>query len=191
MDYSRPGFPVLHHLLEFAQTQVHWVSDAIQTSRSLSSPLLLPSIFPSVRVFSNELALCIRWQNSWRFSLSINPSREYSGLISFRIGWFNLLEVQGIFKSLLQYHSLEASILPCSAFLMVKCSHPYMTTGKTIALTRETTRLFWNTAAPVSSPISSPRALALFHMLANTWHCEFFFPFSFLSSWWTCSNISV
>ena len=134
MHYSRPGFPVLHHLLEFAQTQVHWVSDAIQTSRSLSSPLLLPSMFPSIRVFSNELALCIRWQNSWSFSLSINPSSESSGLISFRIDWFDLLEVQGIFKSLLQHHSLKASIFPCSAFLMVKCSHLYMTTGKTMEM---------------------------------------------------------
>ena len=131
MHYSRPGFPVLHHLLEFAQTQVHWVSDAIQTSRSLSSPLLLPSIFPSIRVFFNELALCIRWQNSWSFSLSINPSSESSGLISFRIDWFHLLEVQGIFKSILQHHSLKASTLQLSTFFNGPTLISIMTTGKT------------------------------------------------------------
>ena len=95
--------------------------------------LLLPSILPSIRVFSNELALCIRWPKYWSFSVS--PSSECSGLISFRIDWFDLLAVQGILKSLLQYHSLKASILWCSAFFMVQLSHPYMTTGKTIALT--------------------------------------------------------
>ena len=100
--------------------------------------LLLPSIFPSIRVFSNELALCIRWPKYWSFSFSINPSNEYSGLISFRIGWFDLLAVQGTLKSLLQHHSLKASVLQHSALFMVQLLYPYMTTGKTIALTRRT-----------------------------------------------------
>ena len=97
--------------------------------------LFLPSVFPSIRVFCNELALRIRWPKYWSFSLSISPSHEYSGLISFRIDWFYLLAVQGTLKNLLQYHSSKASILQCSAFFMVQLSHPYMTTGKTIALT--------------------------------------------------------
>jgi len=100
--------------------------------------LLLPSIFPSIRVFSNESALRIRWPNYWSFSFSISPSNEYSGLISFRMDWLDLLAVQGILKSLLQHHSSKASILWCSAFIIVQLSHPYMTTGKTIALTRWT-----------------------------------------------------
>ena len=100
--------------------------------------LFLPSIFPSIRVFSSELALRIRWPKYWSFSFSISPSSEYSGPISFRIHWFDILTVQGTLKSLLQHHSLKASILQCSAFFMVQLSHPYMTTGKTIALTRRT-----------------------------------------------------
>jgi len=100
--------------------------------------LLLPSIFPSIRVFSNESILCIRWPKDWSFSFSISPSNEYSGLISFRIDLFDLLAVQGILKSLLQHHSSKASILQCSAFFIVQLSHQYMTTGKTIALTRWT-----------------------------------------------------
>ena len=98
--------------------------------------LLLPSIFPRINVFSNESALCIRWPKYWSFSFSISSSNEYSGLISFRIDWFDLLSVQGTLKSLLQHHSSKASILWCSAFFMVRLSHPYMTTGKTMALTR-------------------------------------------------------
>ena len=97
--------------------------------------LLLPSIFSSIRVFSNESALCIRWPKYWSFSFSISPSNEYSGLISFRMDWLDLFAVQGTLKSLLQYHSSKASILQCSAFFIVQLSHPYMTTGKTIALT--------------------------------------------------------
>ena len=105
----------------------------------LCRPLLLPpSIFPSIRVFSNESVLCIRWPKYWSFSFSISPSNEYSGLISFRIDWFDLLAVQGTLKSLLQYHSSKALILWRSAFFMVHLSLPYMTTGKTIALTRWT-----------------------------------------------------
>ena len=100
--------------------------------------ILLPSIFPSVRVFSNESALHIRWPKYWSFSFSISPSNEYSGLISFRMDWIGLLAVQGTLKSLLQHHSSKASILQHSAFFIVQLSHPYMTTGKTIALTRRT-----------------------------------------------------
>ena len=103
----------------------------------LSHPLLLPpSIFPSIRVFSNESALCIRWPKYWSFSFSISSSNEYPGLISFRIDWLALLAVQGTLKRLLQHHSSKGSILWCSIFYMVQISHPYMTTGKTIALTR-------------------------------------------------------
>ena len=106
---------------------------------SLCHPLLLlPSIFPSIRGFSNELVLCIRWPKYWSFSFSISSSNEYSGLISFRTDWLDLLTVQGTFKSLFQCHSSKASILSCSAFFIVQLSHPYMTTGKTIALTRRT-----------------------------------------------------
>ena len=95
--------------------------------------LLLPSIFPSIRVFSNESVLCIRWPKYWNLSFSISPSNEYAGLISFRIDWFDLPVVQGIVKSLLQHHSSKASILRCSAFFIVQLTHPYVTTGKTIA----------------------------------------------------------
>ena len=100
--------------------------------------LLLPSMFPSIRVFSNESFLPIRWPKYWNFSFNINPSNEYSGLISFRINWLDLLAVQGTLKSLLQHHSTKASVLWCSAFFIVQLSHPYMTTGKTIVLTRRT-----------------------------------------------------
>ena len=106
---------------------------------TLSHPLLLlPSISPSIRVFSNESVLCIRWPKSWSFSFSISPSKEYSGLIFFRMDWLGLLAVQGTLTGLLQHHSLKASILQCSAFFIVQLSHPYMTTGKTISLTRWT-----------------------------------------------------
>ena len=104
----------------------------------LCCPLLLPSVFPSLRVFSKESVLQIRWPKYWSFSFSISPSNEYSGLISFRMDWLDLLAVQGTLKSLLQHHSLKASTLDCSAFFVVHLSHPYMTTGKTIALTIQT-----------------------------------------------------
>ena len=100
--------------------------------------LLLPSIFPSIRIFSNESVLCIRWPNFWGFSFSISPFKEYSGLISFRMDWLDLLAVQGTLKSFLQHHSSKASILRCLAFFILQLSHPYMTTGKTIALIRRT-----------------------------------------------------
>ena len=104
----------------------------------LCHPLLLPSVFPSIRVFSNESVLRIRWPKYWSFSFSISSSNEYSGLISFRMDWLDLFVIQGILKSLLQHHSSKASILQCSAFFIIQLSHPYMTTGKTIALTRWT-----------------------------------------------------
>ena len=138
VDGSTPGLPVLHCLPELAQTHAHRVGDAIQPSHPLSSPLLLPPILPSIRVCSNESVICIRWPKYWSFSVSISPSNEYSGLISFRMDWLDLLAVQGTLKSLLQHHSSEASIIQHSAFLMVQLSHPYMTTGKTTALTRQT-----------------------------------------------------
>ena len=104
----------------------------------LCCPILLPSIFPSIKVFSDESVLHIRWPKYWRFSFSISSSNDYSGLISFRMDWLDLLAVQRTVKSLLQYHSSKASILQCSAFIMVQFSHPYMSTGKTLALTRWT-----------------------------------------------------
>ena len=130
MGCSTPGFPVLHHLLELAQTHVHWVPSNLLICCPL---LLLPSIFPSIRVSSHELALCIRWPKYWSFSFSISPSKEYSGLISFRIDWFDLLVVWGTVESYPapQFESIHRR----SAFFMVQLSHPYMTTGKTIALT--------------------------------------------------------
>ena len=137
MDCSRPGFSVFYYLPEFAQTHVHWVSDAIQPSCPLF-PLLLPSVFPSMRVFSNQSAPCIRWPKYWSIDFSISPSKEYSGFISSRIYWFDLLAVQGTLKSYLQHHSLKESILWCLHFFMVQLSHPNMTAGKTIDLTRWT-----------------------------------------------------
>ena len=137
MNRSMPGLPVHHQLLEPTETHAHWVGDVIQPSQPLSS-LLLPSVFPSIRVFSNESALHIRWPKYWSFSFNISPSYEHPGLISFRMDWLDLLAVQGTRKSLLQHHSSKASILQCSAFFIVELSHPYMTTGKTIALTRRT-----------------------------------------------------
>ena len=138
MNRSKPGLPVHHQLPEFTQTHVHQVGDAIQPSHPLSSLLLPPSIFPTIRIFSNESALRIRWPKYCSFSFSISPSNEHPRLISFRMDWLDLLAVQGTLKSLLQHHSSKAPILRCSAFFIVQLSHPYMTTGKTIALTRRT-----------------------------------------------------
>ena len=153
MDCSTPGFPVHHQLLELLKLMS--IKSVMPSNHLiLCRRLLLPlSIFPSIRIFSNESALHIRWPKYWSFSFSISPSNEYSGLISFRIGWFGLLAVQGTLKSLLQHHSSKASILQCSAFFIVQLSHPYMTTGKTIALTR------WNFVGKVMS--------LLFNMLSR------------------------
>ena len=138
MNCSTPGLPVHHQLPEFTQTHIHWVGDAIQPSHPLSSLLLVPAIPPSIRVFSNESTLCMRWPKDWSFSFSISPSKEIPGLISFRMDWWDLLAVQGTLKSLIQHHGSKASVLQCSAFFRVQHSHPYLTTGKTIALTRQT-----------------------------------------------------
>ena len=138
MNHSTPGLPVHHNSpsppkpmsIELVITSNHLI---------LCLPLLLlPSIFPSLRIFSSESALCIRLPKHWSFSFSMSPSNEHPGLISFRMDWLDLLAVQGTLKSPLQYHSSKASILQCSAFFIVHLSHPYMTTGKTIALTRRT-----------------------------------------------------
>ena len=138
LNRSTPGLPVHHQLPEFTQTHVHRVSDAIQPSHPLSShspPALIP---PSIRVFSNESTFCMRWPKYSSLSFSIIPSKEIPGLISFRMDWLDLLAVQGTLKSLLQNHSSKASILWRSAFFTVQLSQPYMTTGKTIDLTRRT-----------------------------------------------------
>ena len=133
-----PGFPVYHQLLELNQTQVHQVSDTIQPSPPLSSSSPPALNLSSIRVFSNESALCIRWPKYWHFSFNISPSNEHSGLIFFRMDWLDLPAVQGTLKSLLHHKSSKASILWCSAFFMGQLSHPYITTGKAIALTRWT-----------------------------------------------------
>ena len=139
MNRSMPGLPIHHQLLEFTQTHVHRVGDAIQPSYPLCPLLLLlPPIPPSTRVYFNESTLRIRWPKYWSFSFSISPSNEQPGLISFRMDWLDLLVVQGTLKSLLQHHSSKASILWRLAFFTAQISHPYMTTGKTIAFTRWT-----------------------------------------------------
>ena len=138
MGCSTPGLPVHDQHTELTQTHVHQVGDDIQPSHPMSSPSPPASVFPSTRVFSNESVLHIKCPKYWSFSLSISPSNEYSGLIFFRMDRLDLLEVQETFKSLLQHHSSKPSILLRSAFSTVQLSHPYMTAGKTIALTRQT-----------------------------------------------------
>ena len=127
LQHARPPF---HQLPEFTQTYVHWVDDAIQPSHLLSSPSPPAFHLSSIKVFSNELVLHIRWPKYWSLSFSISPSNEYSGLTSFRMDCLDFLAVQGTLKSLLQHHSSKASILWSSAFFIVQLSHPYMTTGK-------------------------------------------------------------
>ena len=138
MDCSTPGFPVHHQLLSLFK--LISIESVMPSNRLiLCHPLLLlPSIFPIIRVFSSESLLCITLPKYWSFSFSISPSNKYSGLISFRIDWLDLLAVQGTLKSLLQHHSSNASVLQCSAFFIVQLSHSYMTTWKTIAVTRGT-----------------------------------------------------
>ena len=138
MDCSTPGLPVHHQLLEFTQIHIHGVSDAIQPLILCRPLLLLPPNPPSIWVISNESTLRMRLPKYWSFSFNIIPSKEIPGLISFRMDWLDLLAVQGTLKSLLQYHSSKVSILRHSAFFTVQLSHPYMTTRKTIALTRWT-----------------------------------------------------
>ena len=138
MDFSTPGLPTITNSQSFLKS----ISiELVMPSNNLilcCLLLFLPSIFPSIRVFSNESVLLIRWPKYWNFSFNISPSSEYSGLISFRINWLDLLAVQGTLKSLLQHYNSKASILQCSAFFIVQLSHSYMTTGKTIVLTRQT-----------------------------------------------------
>ena len=138
MDCSMPGFSIHHQFLEFTQT--HVIESVMPSNHlSLCHPLLLPSsILPSIRVFSPESILHIRWPKYWRLSFNISPSNEHPRLISFRMDWLDLLAVQGTLKSLLEHHSSKASIFRHSAFFIVRLSHSYMTTGKTIALTRQT-----------------------------------------------------
>ena len=138
MDCSTPGFPVQDQLSKLAQTHVHRVGDAIQPSHPLSSPSPLAFSLSRHQGFSNELVLPLRRPKYWSFSFSISPSSKHPGLISFRVDWLDLPAVQGTLKSLLQHHSSKASILQHSGFFTVQLSHPYMTTGKTIALTRRT-----------------------------------------------------
>ena len=135
MNHITLGLPVHHQLPEFTQTHVHRVGDAIQPSHPLSSLLLLPPTPPSIRVFSSESTLLMRWPKYWSFSFSISSSNEHPGLISFRMDWLDILAVPGTLKSLLQNHSSKSSIFQCSAFFTVQLSHLYMTTGKSIALT--------------------------------------------------------
>ena len=132
LDCRTPGFPIHHQHLELAQTCDAKLESVMPSNHLiLCHPfLLLPSIFPSIRVFSNESGLYIRGPEYWSFSFSINPSNEYSELISFRIDWLDILAVQGTLKSLLPHHSSKSSILQCSAFFTVQLSHPYLTTGK-------------------------------------------------------------
>ena len=138
-NHSTPSLPVHHKLPEFTQTCVHRVSIKPSSHLILCRPLLLlPPIPTSIRIFSNESALRMRWPKYWSFSFNISPSSEHPGLVSFRMDWLDLLAVQGTRMSLIQHHSSRASILRCSAFFTVQLSHPYMTTGKTIALTRRT-----------------------------------------------------
>ena len=152
MDCSTPGFPVHHQVLELAQTHVHQVSDAIQPSHPLSCPSPLSFNLSSIRVFSKESVLCIRWPKYWSFSFSISPSNENSGLISFRNDWLDLLAVQGTLKSS-PAPQFKSSILQHSIFFIVQLSHPYVTTEKTIALTR------WNFVGKLMS--------LLFNMLSR------------------------
>ena len=136
MNRSMPGLPVHHQLPESTQSHVHLVGDAF--SHLILTLILLPSILPSIRIFSNESTVRMKWPKYWSFSINISPSNEHPGLISFRMNWLDLLAVQGTLKSLLQHHSSKPSVLQCSAFFTVQFSHPHMTTRKTIALTRWT-----------------------------------------------------
>ena len=138
MDCSTPDFAV--HPNFWSLLKLISINSVMPSNHLiLCHPLLFPpSIFPSIRVFSNESVLCIRWSKYWSFSFSISPSNEHPGLIFFRMDWLDLLAVQGTLKSLLQHHSSKTSVLQCSAFFIVQLSHPYMTTGKTIALNRRT-----------------------------------------------------
>ena len=164
MDCSTAGLPVITNsrsLLKLLSIESVMPSNHLILCHPL---LLLPSIFPSIKVFTNESVLHIRWPKYWSFSFSISPSNEYSGLISFRMDWLDLLAVQGTLKSLLQHHSSNASILWHSAFFIVQLSHPYMTTGKTIALTR------WTFASKVMSLLYTMASGLVITFLAGKKH---------------------
>ena len=197
MDCSTPGLPAHRNsrsLLKIISNE----SVMPPNHLILCHPLLLPpSIFPSIRVFSNESVLCIRWPKYWSFSFSISPSNEYSGLISFRIDWFDLLAVQGTLKSLLQHHSSKASTLWHSAFFIVQLSHPYMTTGKTIALTIrnfvcKVVSLIFNMLSRLV--IGFFQAASVFYFHGCSHHLQWFwtpqkqslpiFPHLFAMKWW-------
>ena len=188
MNRSTPGLPVDHQLPEFTQAHGHRASDAIQPSHPLWSPSPPASLPPNIRVFSSESTLRIRWPKYWSFSLSISPSNEHPGLVSFRMDWLDLLAVLGTLKSLLQHHSSKASILRRSAFFTVQFSYPYTTTGKTIPLARRTfvgkvMSLLLNllsrlviTFLPRSkhlliSCLQSPSAVILEPQKIKVWHC--------------------
>ena len=178
MDCRMPGFLVHWQFLEPTQTHVHWVGDVIQPSNPRCTLLLPPSIFPSIRVLSNESVLCIRWPKYWywSFSFSISSSNDYSGLISFRMDWLDLLAVKGTLKSLLQHHSSKVSILWHSAFIIVQLSHPYVTTWKTIALTRRTfvgkvMSLLFNTLSRFFLTVL-PRSKGLLMFFVPTGNCH-------------------
>ena len=164
MDCSTPGFPDHHQLLELAQTHVLQVGDAIQLSHPLLFSLLLPSIFPRIRDFSNEKVLHIRWPKDWSLNFSISPSNDYSGLISFRMDWLDLFVVQGTLKSILQHKRSKASILWRSAFFMIQPSRPYMTTGKTIVLTG------WTFVGKVMSLLFNMLSRLVIHFLPRINH---------------------
>ena len=202
MDCSMPGFPLLHYLMKFAQTHMHWIDDAIQPSHPLLPLFLLPSVIPSIRVFSNESALHIRWPKYWSFSFSISPFNDYSGLIFFRMDCFDLLAIQGTFKSLLHNHNLKASVHQCLAFFMVQLPHPYMTTGKTTALTIQ---FFVSKVMPllfstlfrfvITFLPRSKRLLISWLQSSSTvfleskkivCHCFHLFPHLFAMKWWDC-----
>ena len=164
MNCSTPDLPIHHQLTEFTQTHVHRVSDAIQPSHPLSSPSPPAPIPPSIRVSSKESTLHMRWPKYWSFSFSIILSKEIPGLISFRMDWLDLLAVQGTLKSLLQHRSSKASILWHSAFFTVQLSHPYMTTGKTIVLTR------WTFVAKVMSLLLNMLSRLVINFLPRSKH---------------------
>ena len=164
VNRSTLGLPVHHKLPEFTQTHAHWVGDAIQPSHPLSSPSPPAPVPPSIRVFSSESALGVRWPKYWSFSFSISPSNEHPGLISFILDWLDLLAVQGTLKSLLQHHSSKASIFRCSAFFTVQLSHPYMITGKTIGLTR------WTFVGKVTSLLFNMRSRLVITFLPKGKH---------------------
>ena len=170
------SFPISRSLLRLMS--IESVMD-IEPSGPLSSPSPLPSIFPSIRVFSNKLALHIRWPKYWSFSFSISSSNEYSGLISFRVDWLDLLAVQGTLKSLLQHHSSKASTLWCSAFFMAQLSHSYMTTAKTIGLTRQTL------AGKVTPLLSNMLSRLVIALLPRSKHLNFLAAVTICSDFWS------